>query len=425
MRTITAIFSSWYFRWLIIGILIRLILAAITLHPDLWAFSFTGKIFVEEGVLNIYDYLHKLPLNSSYLVYGTDFFTYPPLAYFVLGTFRFLMQPLFDPNFYQQLFVNFSQPFLISGIFRHNLLVKLPYLVFDLAILWLLPKFFTNDVQKKKVFLLWVFNPVSWYASFMIGQFDVIPTFFILFSLWFALKSQNNLALFSLGLGGAFKVFPLLLVPFAVAILAKTFAQRLKLLLIGLAPFIFTVTPFLASEAFRSVVIFGTQSQKLLYAGINVSGADVIYLFPVLYLLLLFYVFNFPPKVGNLWQVFLAAFLVLFSLTNYHPQWFIWITPFLVIWIVYQPEKWFYPILLFIIFAGIVLLFEPSLSIGLFSPIAPFLTKTPSLSLLIERFIPVHQVASLLRSIFAGVSLFMIFLIFNQDVGWKRSFNEK
>jgi len=416
MTNLTKIFSSWYFRWFLVGIFIRLILSAITLHPDLWAFSFPGKIFVEQGILNIYDYLHNLPLSSLYRVYGTDFFTYPPLAYFVLGIFRFILQPFFDPNFYPRLFANFGQAFLVTGIFRHALLIKLPYLVFDLSLAFLLTEFFQEEKKKRLAFLIWIFNPVSWYTSFMIGQFDIIPTFFIVLSLVFALKTKNNFALLSLGIGGAFKIFPLLLVPFAAVILGKNNWEKSKLFIFGLLPFLITISPFLSSKAFRSVVIFGAQSQKLLYAGINVSGADVIYLFLVFYLLLLFYAFYFSGKIQSLWKFFLAVFLLIFSLTNYHTQWFLWITPFLIIFVVEYPSKLFIPISLFILFIGTVFLFEPSLSIGLFSPLVPSIARAQGFSVFVGRFLPPTQISSYLRSIFAAVSIWLIFdLLIHQE----------
>lgn len=410
MTYLIKILSSWYFRWLLIGIFIRLIIAAVTLHSDLWAFSFSGKIFVEQGILNIYQYLQNLPLNSPYRVYGTDFFTYPPLTYFVLGFFRFLLQPFFDQNFYSQLFANFGQAYQLSGIFQHALMVKLPYLLFDIGLAFLLTQFFEEEKKKRLIFLFWIFNPVSWYTSFMIGQFDIIPTMFVVLSLYFAIKGKSNLSLISLGIGGSFKLFPLFLIPFAAVILSGDNRKFLKLCLVGFLPFIITIAPFLTSPAFRSSVIFSAQSQKFLYASINVSGADVLYLFLVFYFSFLFYTAHYLRNVKNLWIIFLIIFLLLFSLTNYHPQWFLWITPFLIIWIIDKPQQWFYPVSLFVIFLGILLLFEPSLSVGLFSPIFSPLHQMPGMSDFVARFMPKGQIFSILRSLFAAISLFMVLL---------------
>jgi len=413
MKYITKIISSWYFRWLLIGIFIRLIISAFTLHSDLWAFSFSGRIFAEEGVFNVYEYLRNLPLNSQYRVYGTDFFTYPPLTYFVLGFFRFLLQPFFDQGFYSQLFANLGLAYQLSGIFLHSLMVKLPYLLFDIGLAFILTRFFEEEKKKRMIFLFWIFNPVSWYTSFMIGQFDIIPTMFVVLSLYFAIKGKSDLSLVSLGIGGAFKLFPLFLIPFAALILSGDNRKWLKLTLIGFLPFLLTIAPFLTSQAFRSTVLFGTQSQKFLYAGINVSGADALYLFLVFYFLFLFYTAHFLRNVKNLWVVFLIIFLILFSLTNYHPQWFLWITPFLIIWIVDRPQLWFYPISLFAVFVGILFLFEPSLSIGLFSPIFFPLHQIQGMSVIVEKFMPTSQVLSILRSLFAAISLFMVWLSFH------------
>lgn len=405
------ILQSWYFKWILVAIFIRLILAATTLHPDLWAFSLSGKIFVEEGVLNIYKYLYNLPQGSPYLNYGRDFFTYPPLTYFVLGFFRFFLNPFFGTGFYENLFTNFGGAFNILGIFQHALLVKLPYLIFDLPIAFLLTEFFKEEKMKRLAFLFWILNPVSLYTSFMIGQFDVIPTFFVVLSLVLAQKNKSSLALISLGVGGAFKVFPLLLIPFTVIILGKNIRERLKLLALGSLPYALTVLPFISSQAFRSTALFSSQSQKFLYAQVNLSGADVLYLFLVFYFILLFFAIGLSAQRDILWKFYLAVFLLLFASTNYHPQWFLWVMPLLIVFLVNNPEKWFLPILLFALFIGVTLFFEPSLSVGLFAPLFPSLVKAQGLSAHV-RFIEPHQAASVLRSIFAATSIWLILEMF-------------
>ena len=55
--------GKWWVKWLLIGILIRLILMPITLHPDLWVFSSSGYLLAYEGKLNVYEHLVNLPSN--------------------------------------------------------------------------------------------------------------------------------------------------------------------------------------------------------------------------------------------------------------------------------------------------------------------------------------------------------------------------
>jgi len=407
-------FSSWYFKWLLVGLIIRLFFSPITLHPDFWAFSFAGRIFVENGVLNIYDYLHNLPLNSPYRLYGTDSFTYPPLAYLTLGFFRFFLQPFYDTGFYTRLFQNFSHSYYVSGIFQHLLLVKIPYLIFDLPVGFFLTKFFQEETKKRLAFLFWIFNPLSWYASFMIGQFDIIPTFLVILSLIFALRKKPFLAVLSLGLGGGFKLYPLFLLAPAVFILGETFWQRFKLALAGGLAFLAPILPYLPSGTFRSVALFTPKSQKMLFLSWNITGAEVLFPFVIIFALIVLHASYFGKgRIKDLWKYYFSILLLFFSVTHYHPQWFLWLTPFMIIELLHNNfvHKWLH-LILFAIFVFIVLMFESSLSYGLFSPILPQLANGPSLSDFVNRYYDIFQLKSILRSIFAAVSIWFGFELF-------------
>lgn len=399
--------NSFYFRILLIGLALRFFLATTTFHSDLLAFHFSSFAFANNFVLNIYEYLHNPPHNIG--LYGTDFFTWPPLTYFLQGAFFVILKPLFNLEFTKSLTP--ENLFQSSEIFKHFFLLKVPYLVFDLLAAFVILKLFLKDRDKKLAFSLWIFNPITLYSAYMIGQFDILPTFFIILALYFAGKNKT-LSLISLGVGGALKIFPLLLVPFAAMILEKNFGKRIWLFILGLLPFLVTIAPFLTSQAFRSVALFSAQSQKILFAAINVSGADVIYLFVFFYFFLLLYATKFSKDPKSLWKFFLAVFLVFYSLTNYHPQWFLWITPLFILLIIQNRAYWPQIAILLLSFLGITLLFEPSLSVRLFTPIAPSLSHAQGLSAVVERFIPPHQISSILRSIFAATSAYLIVKIF-------------
>jgi len=60
----------------------------------------------------------------------------------------------------------------------------------------------------------------------------------------------------------------------------------------------------------------------------------------------------------------------------------------------------------------ITLMFEASLSYGLFIPLKPSLVRAQSLSELVSHFTDVYQFKSLVRSIFTGTALFYSFIIF-------------
>jgi hypothetical protein len=388
---------------LAVGLLLRAVLMVITLHSDLWAVVFSQYLAVFKGVTNIYDYLGTLGPSSPIVQnYGRNFFTYPPLAYFTFGLFGLILRVFYNADFMSNLAATLPTVLSDDRLFWHLFWFKFPYLIFDLGVLWLLTKLFGDGEKKWLVFILWLFNPLAFYTSFMIGQFDIIPVFWVLLSLMLVKQKKINWAAFCLGVGGAYKMFPLFFLPFLAVNEGKNLWQKGKLFLIGLAPYLTTILPFLGSASFRQNVLFSNQSQKILFAKINVSGAEYLSLFVVFYVGLLLLT-NFKKMV--LWKWFLMVMLVLFSLTHYHPQWFLWLSPLLVIFWAEYPDKRIYPLIFFWSWFLITLFFEPSLSISLFAPISPSLKEVTSLADLANRFFDAFLLKSLIRSVFAGAAL--------------------
>jgi len=409
--------KKWWFKWLIIGVLIRLILMPITLHPDLWGHSFTAYFFSHEGIFNIYDHLLSLPQSHPLVAnFGVgDIFIYPPLTYFTLGMFRFAVKPLTDPNFIPWLMENLGNIHNYKGLYWHLFIFKLPYLFVDLATGFLLASIFKDKHKRKLAFVLWIFNPVTLYATFMMGQLDIIPVFFTVLSLYFASRKKLCWAMVSLGIGGSFKMYPLLLIPIAAFIFGDNTFRKVKYLVVGVLPYVLTIAPFLGSAAFRSMVLLNPKSQKMLFMIWKMSGAEGIYPF-ILILSLLYFISWYSRKKVSLKYFFLGALLLLFSTTHYHPQWFLWVTPFLVLGLVGNNFKHLLIVLiLFFSWVTITLFFEPSLSIGLFNPIWPQLENAVGFSEFLSKWIDVYQIKSVIRSVFAGASIYLVFSKFRLE----------
>jgi len=399
--------------WIVVAIFLRLLLMVLCLHSDLWAVSFSQYLFSFKGVINIYDYLANLSSDSFLrLNYGQNFFTYPPLAYFTFGIFGWVLKPLFNADFFNNLALNLPEILNQKGLFWHLFLTKLPYLFFDAGIYILLWNWFEEEKTKKLAVLLWLFNPLSLYTAYMIGQFDIIPVFFVVLSLFFAKKNKLSLAVVCLGIGGAYKMFPLLFVPFLVLTQGKGFYKKVKLFILGILPYFLSILPFLGSVAFRQNALFSNQSQKMFFAKINVSGAEYLSVFVLIFVFLLFLA---SWRKIDLWKCFLLVMLLLFSLTHYHPQWFLWLSPFLIFLIIDYPSLKKIVAMLLFCWVAITLLFEPSLSISLFAPIFHNLSQAVPISEVITKYYDVFEIKSLIRSIFAGLALFTSVRLFSKN----------
>lgn len=399
---------------LVIGIALRVLLSFTTYHSDIIPFDFAGKVISQGNVTNFYDYLWSLPDGDRILmVYPRNLFNYPPLPYFFLGGASLLTTWIVDPVIHENFVLNFS-----STLGNHELnlllfLLKLPYFFFDIACAYLLMSFFKNEKEKKWAFALWMFNPVNLYATYMIGQFDIIPTFLTVLALYFAAKKDNLMpSVVLLGLGAGFKIFPLLfIVP--LALVKNSWRKRIKILLVGGVTYFIVAFPFLFSEGFRRTALLAGQTTKSFYAQIPISGGESIILFlaAIVFLYILF--FYKKTLVTDLWKRFFVMILVFFIFTHFHPQWFLWTMPFFIIDLVNTKFKHL-PLFVGIIavYAGMITFFDTGLSIGLFSPVNPSLYNLPDFWKLIGFSFDVNSSRSILHTIFVGICAYYIYYYF-------------
>lgn len=420
MAKITNIFKKWWFLGLLIGVLLRLFLMPITSHPDLWGHSFTAYFLVYEGKLNPYQHMQDLPADYPLVknIGISDIFIYPPLTYFTIGLFRVLIKPFVDPNFIPWLMENMGHVYERKDLFSILFLFKLPYLFIDVAVGFLLAALFDDAKKKKLVFTLWMLNPVTLYATFMMGQLDILPVLFTVLSLYYAKKGKYTASLISLGIGGSYKMYPLFFIIPAALLFSKGFKERIKNIFLGFLPFILTTLPYLPSSAFRNMVLFQAKSQKMLYMIWNVSGAEGIYPF-IIGIIIIYCISYYCTNKEKLVDFFLAILLITLMVTHYHPQWFIWVIPFLIYKIVAQKDKILFVLILFGIWLIITLLFEPSLSVGLFGPVIPAARTFGGFTDLLGKFTDVNRFKSMIRSVFAGISLFWIGQMF-----WKNELSK-
>ncbi len=405
---------------LTIGILLRVGLAFSTFHADVQAFDFAGKVIAEGNVLNFYDYLWNLPKEDPILeVYPPYLFNYPPMVYFFLGGISRLTTWMVDPLIHNNFIFDFPSTLGNINLNILLLMLKLPYFPFDIAIAYLLMRMFSEEKKKKWIFALWMFNPINLYATYMMGQFDIIPTFLTIAALYLVVKNKerienSNLLLPAalLGLGAAFKIFPaLFIVPLAT--LKNSWLDRIKIIAVGFGVYFMTNFPFIFSKGFRATAMLANQTTKSLYAQIPISGGESIILFLALavFAYIVFWVKKVLPE--DLWKRFFVMILLFFVFTHYHPQWFLWLTPFLLIDYVYSGNKHLVPIKISLLsFLGLLTFFDPGLTVWLFAPINKALYGMSDLWTQIGIKPDVNYARSILHTLFVGSALYYMYIHF-------------
>lgn len=394
-----------------LGLLFRFILMPITGHWDLIALNDIASNLVHKGF-------------GSRDLYNSPFATHPPLTYFTLAVWQVIIKPFVSSDFYSWLSMPLLEVFFAPHVFRYFFLLKVPNLIFDMGILFLLLEFFKSDSQpeRKLAAFLWAVNPVVLYATFSWGAIvDIIPAFFVLLAVVLIKNEKPFLALPILGIGGAYKLFPLLFIVPSSLIAFDSWKKRITGIFIGALPFLLVILPFVSYPGFRTHVLEYERGAMLFSASIYIGLMKSIYLFFVFYAFLSLWIEKYGrEKIDMFWQYILMTFLFLYATVAFTPQWLVWGIPFFIIHFVKFKTLRLNHLWIFLAYLLTILSFDASLSIGLFSPIEPTFLVTPVFKELLERFTSEStKVWSLFHSLLAGSILWFSF------GWWKRRSYEK
>lgn len=376
---------KWMMVVFAVGILVRLGIMAVAVHPDIRGHNLGGYLLTIKGQpLGMYDYISKLPRSNQLVkIFGDDLFVYPPLAYWVHGLW--LLLPIYSKPLLEKMIVDLPAAQLDPGFWQLLVFLKFHYLLADIACLVVLKKI----LDKKMHFwttVAWAVNLPVIYSAYMLGQFDVYIVLFMLVAVWFAKDKHYLSSSVALAISAGFKPIGLFLLPFVPG-------NRIKNVLVGLFVYACIIAPYaLTSPAFRMYALSATQSDKIWYAKILVSGSQYLPLF-LLGSVTFFWLSIAWFKKLPYWVWMMSPLLVFYSVTHYHPQWFAWISPFLLLAFLQCPKSRWSILTMLGAHLAVIFSFDNSLNFGLFG-------LHYSLSHILN-----DQNMSLVRGILAGSSL--------------------
>jgi hypothetical protein len=311
------------------------------------------------------------------------------------------------PYFLSQLI---ADPFLFRTLF----LVKVPYLFFDLATGFLLLK--TVHYRSNLIFKFWMVNPIVIFVSYVFGGYDIFPAFFALLAVYLAQENKCTSSYLTLGIAGALKLYAFLLLPvFLLAFPTPTLA-RIRLALVSVLPYLISILPDVMSSG-PTLLPFKTfssyQSEYIFNWQVKLGSLDTLYVFVLLFsFLLLFQCYGKINVLGNLWRFTFAVLMLYYATSEFHPQYFLWVLPFLAVGICYD-TRYLRPhilqILCYVVYtfywgkylAGMMLFPLSSFFIGLTSPID-----------LISTYFSAPLLIGAVRSVFSAICLWMIYVTF-------------
>lgn len=333
-------------------------------------------------------------------------FLYPPLFYHTISVYLQQFANLFSKNLWDQpIFGPEAQlNWLISPfVFRNLFLLKAWYLLPDLGIALVLWRIYHKKPSQTQAVLLWTFNPLVLYTAYFHGQFDLIPVFFVALGILAVWERQPLWAALGIGFGACYKNYPFIfLLPLAL-ILAKDLRSQLKILIVGVLPYIIFFVP-----AMKNYTTVGSFLSRHFFVGsLELGSGAQVYFFFAFYAALLWYLYHRQVNAfEGIWRVCLAILLIYYQFSYFDLHYWVWIAPFTIIyWIEHQQEA--KPFYLIIGLCLLVLLIPTPLGRFL-APISPhFFLRLPSLLEILSPYLPVMFIVNIVRSLMAGTIFYL------------------
>ena len=223
-----------------------------------------------------------------------------------------------------------------KSIFIKNILFKLPSLIFDLLGLYFLVKMFPD--RRKYIGVLYFASPIIFYATYMHGQLDIIPTVFLLGSLYFLINKRNNM-IFSIMLALALssKLHILAIIPLLYLYIYKKdgFIEATKSIGISFLLTILIILPFFDTKNnFMKMVIMNKEQRGVTSIFLQYQN-NRIYLSILAIICIYLKAFSLKKINKNLLYSFCGVlFSIFLILVLPMPGWYIWIVPFITIFFV-------------------------------------------------------------------------------------------
>ncbi len=331
----------------LLAILLRLILMPFFLHMDLLS-EFKRVNYAVEN-LSFYPGFNRI------ITFWIECAFYSITQLFVVNEelLLFLPDPLHSTSTTTQHFIFAGDP----HIFRHLFVFKIPYLVFDLLSAWLIWQYFKGSTWRNVALLLWLFNPVTIYASYVFGRFEIISIFFLITTALSLKQHRVLLAALCFGLALNCREVNIIFVPaFLLALyhfLAHSQISKKRILLAFAIVVSLWQLPQIIESLTGAEPLFSGPTKAVdidrgitaLTAGKFAGVYPFFLLFGIAAFVLLSRVSNETYSAHEAFVAAGASTVAAFFVTGFHSaHYFAWIMPFLVL-LLYQREGLLLPII--------------------------------------------------------------------------------
>lgn len=394
-KSIRGISKHWW--WLVLFAFgLRVLAAGLLYHTDVKAI-YRDSTYIENGI--VAGYLRGIAEDIT--------LPYPPAVYVMFNTHKMINGWMFSD--YYDSWMNDGGPFQTinhASIYRDLLAMKIPMLVADILIGVLLMRI-VETKQRMKIAALWWLNPVSIYAIYGVGNFDVIPTLSVMLGIWAWHTKRWNWGYVAIGLAAGFKVWPLLLLPFMIILDHRGLWKRGLGLVVSGSVFLAMLAPILRSVTILKSVFLSNLTSGLFQAVIPLGDKQELPIFFVIYWLLWVYILIAKKQVSFA-GVCVMVIGMLFGVSHFHPQWIVWMLPMFVLLVVQRVVSRDLALVVSVSYFGTVLLIEDKfVSLGMFKAVNNAFDTIESTRWWLDYFGVGFQVQGVFHALFLGSMIFM------------------
>ena len=267
-------------------------------------------------------------------------------------------------------------------ILRTIFVFKIPYLIAELAAVFLILKLAENNIPGKNKNMLpalrfLMYNPATIYAVYIFGRFEVYVFLFIVLSLYFAKNKNIYWAGLFFGLSIITRAYPVFLLPIFLILLPEKIKGKIIFLVFSFVPLLVAVISFkiynliMLSKGMAVNTVTGVFSREssfinTVFRSVIQIGDYGIQLFTLAYILLLIFILNYCRRMetgkithtgipedtrttgGEAIGLFLVRvsyfsvtfFMLFYLLINYSAHWITWFVPFGTL-LVFKNKKYF------------------------------------------------------------------------------------
>ncbi|MBI5122898.1 hypothetical protein HZA75_03500 [Candidatus Roizmanbacteria bacterium] len=222
------------------------------------------------------------------------------------------------------------------------IIIKIINVIFDLGILYLV---YLLSKKNLKTAFLYAINPVTILITTLHGQFDVIPIFFLLLSVYFLNKRQDLFSILSFSFAVLTKTWPIL---FFIPIVRGIKSRRLIILIIFFPVLFVSIYAYLFKSSLVNIgkTLIYYQGLWGIWGVWGLLGRLGVFWqkLTTLIFLVSFFTYSYFNNTKNLIKnvLNLLFFFFIFT-TNFSIQYFTWIIPFLIL---IKPRNYLFLIIL-------------------------------------------------------------------------------